>query len=165
MMCVAHNQDHSYRFIWQIVILFVLLGTLINIGCRKPLIQAAPNISTWMGLVSACSCLCAIYWSQVFSGELICSWGSADRRCSNYIWVISNGISCYSASYISDLTVTTFLMFASFYRKEHIPIMIADKDQDLGVGEGLPSNQRQNFIRDSDGTLPGRSGIAICLIV
>ena len=30
-----------------------------------------------MFLVSACSCLCAIYWSQVLSGEWRCSWSSA----------------------------------------------------------------------------------------
>ena len=29
-------------------------------------------------------------WSQVFSGEWRCSWSSADRRSSNYIWVINN---------------------------------------------------------------------------
>ena len=43
-----------------------------------------------MFLVLACSCLCAIYWNQVLSGEWRCSWSSADRRCSNYIWVINN---------------------------------------------------------------------------
>ena len=41
---------------------------------------------------SAFSSLRTIYWSQVFSGEWRCSWGSADRRCSNYIWVINNFI-------------------------------------------------------------------------
>ena len=35
-------------------------------------------------------CLCAIYWSHVLSGEWRSSWSSADRRCSNYIWVINN---------------------------------------------------------------------------
>ena len=32
-------------------------------------------------------CLCAIYWSQVLSPEWRCSWSSANRRCSNYIWM------------------------------------------------------------------------------
>ena len=41
-------------------------------------------------LVSACSCLCAIYWSHVFSAEWRCGWRTADRWCSNYIWVINN---------------------------------------------------------------------------
>ena len=62
-----------------------------------------------MFLVSACSCLCAIYWSQVFSGEWRCSWSSADRRCSNYIWVINNLIAYWNASYIRDLTVASFI--------------------------------------------------------
>ena len=58
-----------------------------------------------MFLVLACSCLCSIYWRQVLSGEWRCSWSSADRRCSNYIWVINNLIAYNSASYIRDLTV------------------------------------------------------------
>ena len=49
-----------------------------------------------MFLVSSCSCLCSIHWSQVLSREWRCSWSSADRRCwanrrcSNYIWAINN---------------------------------------------------------------------------
>ena len=54
-----------------------------------------------MFLVSSCSCLYPIHWSQVLSREWRCSWSSADRRCSNYIWVMNNLI----ASYIRDLTV------------------------------------------------------------
>ena len=40
-----------------------------------------------MFLVSPCSFLSPIHWSQVFSWEWRCGWSSADRRCSNYIWV------------------------------------------------------------------------------
>ena len=40
-----------------------------------------------------------------FSREWRCSWSSADRRCSNYIWVINNFIAYKGASYIRDLTV------------------------------------------------------------
>ena len=58
-----------------------------------------------MILVSSCSCLCPIYWSQVLSWEWRCSWSSADRRCSNYIRVIINLIAQKGASYIRDLTV------------------------------------------------------------
>ena len=61
-----------------------------------------------MFLVSAYTCFCATYWSQVFSGEWRCSWSSADRRCSNNIWVISNLIAYKSASYIRDLTVILY---------------------------------------------------------
>ena len=58
-----------------------------------------------MLLVLASSCLCAIYWSQMLSREWRCSWSNADRRCSNYIWVINNLVAFESASYIRDLTV------------------------------------------------------------
>ena len=58
-----------------------------------------------MFLVSSCSCLCPIQWIQVSSGEWRCSWSSADRRCSSYIWVIDNFIAYWSASYVRDLTV------------------------------------------------------------
>ena len=40
--------------------------------------------------VSSCSWLWPIYWIQALSREWRCSWSSADRRCSNYIWVINN---------------------------------------------------------------------------
>ena len=55
--------------------------------------------------VSSCDCLYPIRWSQVLSREWRCSWSSADRRCSNNIWVINNFIAYWSASYIRDLTV------------------------------------------------------------
>ena len=58
-----------------------------------------------MILVSSCICLCPIYWSQVLSRGWRCSWSGADRRCSNYIWVINNLIAYYGASVIRDLTV------------------------------------------------------------
>ena len=41
----------------------------------------------------------------MLSREWRYSWSSADRRCSNYIWVINNLIAFLSASYIRDLTV------------------------------------------------------------
>ena len=58
-----------------------------------------------MFLVSSCSCLCPIHWSQVLSWERRCSWSSADRRCSNYIWVINNYIAYSGATYIRGFTV------------------------------------------------------------
>ena len=63
---------------------------------------------TYMIPVSSCSCLFPIPWSQVLSQWWRCSWSSADRRCSNYIWVISKFIVHYGASYISGLTVNTY---------------------------------------------------------
>ena len=35
---------------------------------------------------------CRIPWNQTSSRGWRCSWSSADRRCSNYIWVIDNFI-------------------------------------------------------------------------
>ena len=46
-----------------------------------------------------------MHWSQVLSSEWRCSWSSADRRCSNYIWVINSFIAYWGATYIRDLTV------------------------------------------------------------
>ena len=56
-------------------------------------------------LVLSCSCFYAIYWSQVLSRIWRCSWSSADRRCSNYIWVITNFVAYQGATYIRGLTV------------------------------------------------------------
>ena len=61
-----------------------------------------------MIIISSCSRLCPIHWSQVLSREWRCSWSSADRRCSNYIWVIVNLIYNQGATYIRDLTVDVF---------------------------------------------------------
>ena len=58
-----------------------------------------------MFLVSSCSCLCLIQWSQVLGWKWRCSWSSADRRCSIYIWVINNLIAYEVASYIRCMTV------------------------------------------------------------
>ena len=72
---------------------------------RKTSNISAPNLKIQILLESACSGLCATYWSQVLSGEWRCSWSSADRQCSNCIWLINNWIAYKGASYIRDLTV------------------------------------------------------------
>ena len=41
----------------------------------------------------------------MLSWEWRCSWSSADRLCSNYIWVINNFIAYLGAPYIRDFTV------------------------------------------------------------
>ena len=55
---------------------------------------------------SSCSCLCPIHWSQVLNQEWRCSWSSANRRCSDYIWVIKNFIAFPGATYITGLKGT-----------------------------------------------------------
>ena len=64
-----------------------------------------------MLLVSFCSCLYPIRWSEVLGWEWRCSWSSADRRCSNYIWVINNLIAYQSVSSIRNLTVRLWCPF------------------------------------------------------
>ena len=68
-----------------------------------------------MFLVSSCNCLYPIQWSQVLSREWWCSWNSADRRCSNYIWVINNFIAYLGAPYIRDFTVTRTTRTPAFW--------------------------------------------------
>ena len=58
----------------------------------KSIILDALNLNTEMFLVSCWSWFCPVHWSQVLSPFWRCSWSSADRRCSNYIWVINNFI-------------------------------------------------------------------------
>ena len=62
-----------------------------------------------MSVVSSCSCLCLIRWSQVLSREWRCSWSSTDRRCFNYIWSINSFIASQGVTYIKCLTVYTQL--------------------------------------------------------
>ena len=47
----------------------------------------------------------------LLSREWGCNWSSADRRCSNYIWVINNLIANWGASYIRDLTVSFICLY------------------------------------------------------
>ena len=62
-----------------------------------------------MFLASSCSCFRSIHWSHVLSWEWRCSWSSADRRCSNYIWVINNFIAYEGATYIRGFTVVDWV--------------------------------------------------------
>ena len=66
-----------------------------------------------MIFVSSCSCHCPIHWSQLLSREWRCSWGSANRRSSNYIWVSRNFIAFLGACYIRGLAVYADLGTAS----------------------------------------------------
>ena len=72
------------------------------------------NPQTYMLLIPSCSCLSSIHWSQVLSREWRCSWSSADRRCSNYIWVINNFIACYDVSHFRALMVLQSSIFKIF---------------------------------------------------
>ena len=76
-----------------------------------------------MFLVSSCSCFCPIHWSQVLRREWKCSWSSADRQCSNYIWVITNFIAYKRATY-RGLTVSCprlNVLQLTMTNQKHIP--------------------------------------------
>ena len=64
-----------------------------------------------MLLVSSCSCLCPIHWSQALSWEWRCSWSNAYRHCSNYIWVI-NKFAYSGVPYIRGLKVHLESLYA-----------------------------------------------------
>ena len=64
-----------------------------------------------MFLISSCSCLCPIHWSQVLSQEWRCIWRSTNRRRSSYIWVINNFIAYSGVAYIRGLMVSNTQQF------------------------------------------------------
>ena len=86
----CHFCWHGERI--QCLCLLLLTSNEHFIHTIKPLILAAPKHNTEIFLVSCCCCLYPIYWKQVLSREWRFSWNSADRRCSNYIWVINKFI-------------------------------------------------------------------------
>ena len=86
-------------------------------------------------------CLCRIHWSQMSSREWRCSWSSADRRCSNYIWMIDNFISYYGASYIRGFTIL----------QNWVPIYsMVDVDHNDEITENIKEltcpNMKSNFL-------------------
>ena len=79
------NPKRSPRLASQVSRIWVSRRKLTTV---KYLIEDALNPKTQMFLVFSCSPLCPIYISQMLSREWRCWWSSADRRCSNYVWVI-----------------------------------------------------------------------------
>ena len=86
----------------------------------------------------------------MLSQEWRCSWSSADRRCSNYIWVIDDFIGYKDASHIRDFTVVQILHMDD---KNHIKTVFLDigisllkirRSQDrLIFNKGIPILVRQ----------------------
>ena len=111
---VGWKQDDKHRsMIWETQEGMHSLAQLLHIQF-SPIYHQISNIShtkyenlNVSHLISSCSWFCPIHWSQVLSWSLRCSWSSADRRCSNYVWVINNFIPCSGASYIRGFRVVT----------------------------------------------------------
>ena len=84
--------EFRLRFHWNLFLRFEL--TISNIPALVQIMSLClpnpqiPKFKCFSSLLAVG--LCAIYWSQVLSGAWRCSWSSADRRRSNYIWVINN---------------------------------------------------------------------------
>ena len=93
--------------------------------CQSSNIRLTKAQTLYMFLISFCSCLCRIHWSQVLSREWRCSWSSAARRCSNYIWVTNNFIAYHGAPYIRDFTVGSMPHYR-FYEKHYNILPIND---------------------------------------
>ena len=96
-ICVLNSQQCLKRIVANVCNMMLLpcKGTRHNVVLNYRKISnirriESPNLKTF--LVSSYSCFCPIQWSQALSREWRCSWSSADRRCSNYIWVINKFI-------------------------------------------------------------------------
>ena len=59
--------------------------------------------------------VCPIHWSQVFLvWKWRCSWSSADRQCSDFIWVINNFVAYWGATYKSRFDGISVCRIAKF---------------------------------------------------
>ena len=94
--CISMGSHCKVRKKWGLIVgeqaLLGLLSWYPLIMYRQTSNIRAPNPKTSKFHMSSCSGLCPVHWSQVLSREWRCSWSSADRWCSNYIWVINNFI-------------------------------------------------------------------------
>ena len=98
-----------------------------------------------MFLIFSCSCLRSIHWSQVLSWEWRCSWSSADRRCSNYIWVINNFIAYQGATYIRGFTVICAEEHVWYFNKSNT-ILFYHKQKIVAFLKNVLSLNRSNSI-------------------
>ena len=85
-------------------ILYIVTRSMSILACRKSFNKNCKNCKTEMFLISSSRCLFPIHWGRVLGREWIYRWRSADRRCSNNIWVI-NFIPNLCATYIICFTV------------------------------------------------------------
>ena len=91
----------NFTPLFVILMLHFVLGEWLFFG--KDIYRYTFNISRTKSpnfLASSCSCIWPIHWSQVLSRAWRYSWSNADRRYSNYIWVIYNCIAYKGATYI-----------------------------------------------------------------
>ena len=87
----------------------------------KSPIQDASKPPNLMFVVSSCSCRCPI---QVLRREWRYSCSSADRRCSNFIWMINNFIAYQGATSVRDLTVAILMCITYVFHICHISMTV-----------------------------------------
>ena len=95
----------------------------------------------------SCSYLCRIPWSQMLSREWRCSWSSADRRCSNYIWVIDNLIADWCVCPI--LEVLRYLWRLPQYTRQ-IDLMGRSCYTDVLLQDGRPIAYASRSLTDTE---------------
>ena len=101
----SHEPAMHCRIPGSLFLLNVNLSSCYSTSPVKSFISAAQNRK--MFLVSSCN-LPNPFWSQVLSQEWRFSWSSANRRCSNCIWLINNFVAYEGAAYIRVLKVFMF---------------------------------------------------------
>ena len=107
-ICVSKSKS---RMVVLIICMYVYIYIYIyrQVSNIRPTKSQNLNVSCIVLMLSF-----AIHWDQVLSREWRYrrySWSSADRRCSNYIWVIDNSVAYLCATYVRDFTVYIYLLF------------------------------------------------------
>ena len=100
--------------------------------------------------------LSSLHWSQVLIWEWRCSWSSADRRCSNYIWVTNNLIAYTDATYIRGFTVLVFASLSHLYISKIVIISFMKIHLKMSSLTAIPSQvlvkMHCNWLASSDST-------------
>ena len=78
-----------------------------------------------MFLISSCSCLCAIYSSQVLSREWRCSWSSADMSVMLQLDLNDQQCCLLRCTYIRDLVIFCDISFELIFLIEWVADTIA----------------------------------------
>ena len=107
-----------------------------------------------MFLVLPCSCRGPIHWSRLLSQEWRCSWSSADRQCSNYIWVINNFVAYYGVSNIRGLMVISLKMILangfSPFGHQALAWTINEFFNQLGPSEQISVNSESILVQENN---------------
>ena len=120
------------------------MGTNVRVMLRLIRNLHLPLIKTYLFLVPSCRCLWPFHWSQVLSWEWRCGWSSADRRCSNYIWVINKFIATKVRLILEVWRYATY--FRSFFLSVLMDILCSAVTHGFsGLGKVNRKTRRETF--------------------